>query len=196
MAGDFFVDKSIATILGAIGMSILLVTWKMRSGRLEPIAPIGWLLTGFYFFNDTLFYYGHEDLVLTVMSILTLPGAAAIALWERKVTITKDANALRWFRGAVGAAGLPYLLIAHVPILNILAIWFVAWQSAALLSFAGGSDVTLGETFANQSDGTSVQWENWDGNQWFLTEEMSEYSFHTELLVNGCLLYTSPSPRD
>ena len=80
MAGDFFVDKSIATILGAIGMSILLVTWKMRSGRLEPIAPIGWILTGFYFFNDTLFYYGHEDLVLTVMSVLTLPGAAAIAL--------------------------------------------------------------------------------------------------------------------
>jgi len=177
MAGDFFVDKSIATVLGAIGMSILLVTWKMRSGRLEPIAPIGWILTGFYFFNDTLFYYGHEDLVLTVMSVLTLPGAAAIALWERNVTIAKDANALRWFRGAVGAAGLPYLLIAHVPILNILAIWFVAWQSAALLSFAGGSDVTLGETFANQSDGTSVQWENWDGNQWFLTEEMSEYSF-------------------
>jgi len=189
MAGDFFVDKSIATILGAIGMSILLVTWKMRSGRLEPIAPIGWILTGFYFFNDTLFYYGHEDIVLTVMSVLTLPGAAAIALWERKVTIAKDANALRWFRGAVGAAGLPYLLIAHVPILNILAIWFVAWQSAALLSFAGGSDVTLGETFANQSDGTSVQWENWDGNQWFLTEEMSEYSFHTELLVNGEPIY-------
>jgi len=28
-------------------------------------------------------------------------------------------------------------------------------------------------------------WESWDGNKWFLTEEMSEYSFHTELLVNG-----------
>ena len=34
-------------------------------------------------------------------------------------------------------------MIAHVPILNVLAIWFVAWQSAALLSFAGGAKVTL-----------------------------------------------------
>ena len=67
MAGDFFVDKSIATILGAIGMSILLVTWKMRSGRLEPIAPIGWLLTGFYFFNE-------------IPTVYTLTGASLIVI--------------------------------------------------------------------------------------------------------------------
>jgi archaeosortase A (PGF-CTERM-specific) len=189
MASDLLVDRSIATILGVVGMSILLIAWKMRSDKFEPLAPLGWILTGFYFFNETGFYIAHEDLVLTIMSALTLPGAIAIALWERRVTVERDANALRWFRGAVAAAGLPYLLIAHVPILNVLAIWFVAWQSAAFLSFAGGSDVTLGGTYANQSDGTSVAWESWDGNQWFLTEEMSEYSFHTELLVNGEPLY-------
>ena len=189
MASDLIVDRSIATILGVVGMSILLFCWKLRSDRVEPLAPVGWLLTGFYYFNETGIYISRDDLVLTVISMLTLPGAAAIALWERRVDIVNDANALRWFRGAVAAAGLPYLLIAHVPILNVIAIWFVAWQSAAFLSFAGSADVTLGDTYANQADGTSVEWSAWDGNQWFLTEEMSEYSFHTELLVNGEPLY-------
>ena len=70
-----------------------------------------------------------------------------------------------------------------------IAIWFVAWQSAALLSFAGGAEVTLGDTYANPANGASINWNDWDGNRWFLTEEMSEYSFHTELLVNGEPIY-------
>lgn len=189
MAGDYLVDKSIATILGSIGMLILFVTWKKRSSRLEIIAPLGWVLTGFYFFNDISFYIEHEDAVLTLMSAATLPGAIAIAFWERNVVEKKYADALRWFRGTVAVAGLPYLLIAHVPMLNILAIWFVAWQSAALLSFAGGADVTLGDTYANPANSSKVNWEDWDGNKWFLTEDMSEFSFHTELLVNGEPLY-------
>ena len=189
MAGDYLVDKSIATILGSIGMLILFVTWKKRSSRLEIIAPLGWVLTGFYFFNDISFYIEHEDPVLTLMSAATLPGAVAIAFWERNVVEKKYADALRWFRGTVAEAGLPYLLIAHVPMLNILAIWFVAWQSAALLSFAGGAEVTLGDTYANPANSSKVNWEDWDGNKWFLTEDMSEFSFHTELLVNGEPLY-------
>ena len=189
MAGDYLVDKSIATILGSIGMLILFVTWKKRSSRLEIIAPLGWVLTGFYFFNDISFYIEHEDPVLTLMSAATLPGAIAIAFWERNVVEKKYVDALRWFRGTVAVAGLPYLLIAHVPMLNILAIWFVAWQSAALLSFAGGADVTLGDTYANPANSSKVNWEDWDGNKWFLTEDMSEFSFHTELLVNGEPLY-------
>ena len=185
MAGDLLVDRSIATILGAVGMFILFVTWKMRSGRFENWAPIGWVFTGFYFFNETGVYYGHEDAVLTIMSAATLPGAVAIAFWERRAELEKQANALRWFRGTVAIAGLPYILIAHVPMLNVLAIWFVAWQSALLLSFAGGADVTLGDTYANPANGQSVEWSSWEGNRWFLTDEMSEYSFHTELMVNG-----------
>tara|TARA_B100000700_G_scaffold327172_1_gene440903 strand:- start:776 stop:1714 length:939 start_codon:yes stop_codon:yes gene_type:complete len=189
MAGDYLVDRSIATILGAIGMMILFITWKNRSGRYETLAPIGWVLTGFYFFNDIGFYLAHDDIVLTVMSALTLPGAVAIALWERQVSDKRNASALRWFRGTVAVAGLPYLLIAHVPMLNVLAIWFVAWQSAALLSFAGGAEVTLGDTYANPANGAPVNWEVWEGNRWFLTEDMSEYAFHTELLVNGEPIY-------
>ncbi len=189
MAGDYLVDRSIATLVGAIGMALLFLCWKSRSGRFEAIAPFAWLMTGFYFFNDVTFYLEHNDPVLSTMSILTLPGALGIAIWERRVSEEKYQKALRWFRGTVAVAGLPYLLIAHVPILNVLAIWFVAWQSAALLSFAGGAKVTLGETYANPVDGQSVNWNDWEGNRWFLTDEMSEFSFHTELLVNGEPIY-------
>ena len=189
MAGDYLVDRTIATILGAIGMSILFLAWKSRTGKFESIAPVGWILTGFYFFNDIGFYLSHGDWVLVLMSGLTLPGSVAIAFWEKRVSEEKNASALRWFRGSVAVAGLPYLLIAHVPILNVLAIWFVAWQSAALLSFAGGANVTLGDTYVNPSNGPKVNWETWDGNKWFLSEEMSEFAFHTELLVNGEPIY-------
>lgn len=183
------VDKSVATILGAVGLIVLFVTWKSRTGKVEFLAPVGWILTGFYFFNDISFYIQHNDPVLTVMSAITLPAAIGIAMWERNVSKEKYKSALLWFRGTVAVAGLPYLLIAHVPMLNVLAIWFVAWQSAALLSFAGGADITLGDTYANPANGVSENWETWDGNKWFLTDEMSEFSFHTELLVNGEPIY-------
>ncbi len=183
------VDKSVATILGAVGLIVLFVTWKIRTGKVEFLAPVGWILTGFYFFNDISFYIQHNDPVLTVMSAITLPAAIGIAMWERNVSKENYKSALLWFRGTVAVAGLPYLLIAHVPMLNVLAIWFVAWQSAALLSFAGGADITLGDTYANPANGVSENWETWDGNKWFLTDEMSEFSFHTELLVNGEPIY-------
>jgi len=189
MAGGYMVDKSVATILGAVGLIVLFVTWKIRTGKVEFLAPVGWILTGFYFFNDISFYIQHNDPVLTVMSAITLPAAIGIAMWERNVSKEKYKSALLWFRGTVAVAGLPYLLIAHVPMLNVLAIWFVAWQSAALLSFAGGADITLGDTYANPANGVSENWETWDGNKWFLTDEMSEFSFHTELLVNGEPIY-------
>ena len=57
------------------------------------------------------------------------------------------------------------------------------------LIFRWRANVTLGDTFANPANGQSVNWNDWDGNRWFLTEEMSEYSFHTELLVNGEPIY-------
>jgi len=182
MATDLFVDRSVATILGATGLLLLGAAWKSRSGRLEPIAPIGWLLTGFYFFNETPFYLAKEDPVLMVMSAACLPGAIAIAMWERKENNESQVKALRWFRGAIFAAGFPYLLIAHVPWFSVLAIWFVAWQSGLFLQWSGSGEIQLGETYVQYADGTTVEWSAWEGNRWFLTEEMSEYSFSTELL--------------
>ena len=43
-----------------------------------------------------------------------------VFLWERRATKSVEISALKWFRGAVFYAGFPYLLIAHVPILNVL----------------------------------------------------------------------------
>ncbi len=189
MASDYLFDKSIATVIGALGLIILFIAWKTSSNLFEKVAPAGWLMTGLYFFNDTSFYYNQPDYVLATMSALCLPGSLGIAYWEKKATKPRYVDALKWFRGTVSVAGLPYLMIAHIPMLNILAIWFVAWQSAALLSFAGGAKVTLGDTYANPENGGKVNWEEWDGNKWFLTEDMSEYSFHTELLVNGEPIY-------
>ena len=183
MASDLFVNRSIATVLGVIGMLILFIAWKARSQRVEPFAPLGWILTGFYFFNETPYYMSHEDPILTIMSAATLPGTIAIAFCERRTDAANEVKALRWFRGAVAAAGLPYLLIAHIPWLNVLAIWFVAWQSGLLLSFAGAGDIRLGETMVNPANGPSVNWDDWDGNRWFLSEEMSEFAFSTELLL-------------
>ena len=189
VASDYLVDKSIATVLGAIGLLLLFLAWKTRFDIFEKMAPISWLLTGFYFFNDTSHYLEQPDYVLAIMSAICLPGSVGVAIWEKKATKKQFVEALRWFRGTVSVAGLPYLMIAHIPMLNILAIWFVAWQSAALLSFAGGAKVTLGETYANPANGGKTNFDDWDGNKWFLTEDMSEFSFHTELLVNGEPIY-------
>ena len=185
VASELFIERSYATVLGALGMLVLLIAWRFRNAKLEKVVPLAWLFTGFYFFNETPFYLDKADWVLTIMSSGALPGALAIAYWERSVKDERDSKALHWFRGAIAAAGLPYLMIAYIPWLNVLAIWFVAWQSAALLKFAGGQDVTLGETVVKTSDGTEIPWESWEGNRWFLTEEMSEYGFYTELMVNG-----------
>ena len=190
MATDLFLDRSISTILGVSGLFILALAWRLDSKNLERIAPLGWVLTGFYFFNETPLYYSHEDMVMTIMSAACLPGAIGIAMWEAKAVIPKETKALRWFRGAVAFAGLPYLLIAHVPWFNVMAIWFVAWQSGLLLSWSGAGQIKLGDTWVNPANGPSVRWEEWDGNRWFLSEEMAEYSFHTELLLpDGTPLY-------
>ncbi|MDP6869692.1 MAG: archaeosortase A [Candidatus Poseidoniaceae archaeon] len=182
MATDLYVDRSLATIIGFIGLFLLLTSWRIARNRSQSIAVVGWVLTGFYFFNDTPYYLAQNDSVLTVMSASTLPGALAIAWWEVNSSDEKDRKALHWFRGAVGAAGLPYLLIAHIPWLSVIAIWFVAWQACFFLSFAGGQEIQLGETYVNPANGNSIAWSEWDGNRWFLSEEMREHSFHTQLV--------------
>ena len=177
-----FVDRSLATLLGALGMLILGVTWHSRSAFMERFAPVGWILIGFFFFNDTSTYLDKSDLVLTIMSAACLPAAIGISIWEKRCRRKEESEALHWFRGAVFYAGFPYMLIAHVPWLNVLAIWFIAWQSGLLLSFAGLEGITIGETWVNTTNG-SVPWAEWTGNKWFIAQPMAEHPFHTELLM-------------
>ena len=55
--------------------------WKIRKPSSNRLGA-NWIV----FFNDAWFYASKEDIILTVMSGLTLPGAVAISVWERKVT--------------------------------------------------------------------------------------------------------------
>ncbi|MGY8670619.1 MAG: hypothetical protein ACKVJ7_06185, partial [Candidatus Poseidoniales archaeon] len=81
-----FVDRSLATLLGALGMLILGVTWHSRSAFMQRFSPLGWILTGFFFFNDTSTYIEKSDMVLTIMSAACLPAAIGISIWEKKST--------------------------------------------------------------------------------------------------------------
>ena len=94
-------------------------------------------------------------------------------------------EAIVWARGTVAFAGGPYLLISYVPYLSVLAIWFVASQSALFLGFATGTKIEIGTTWVNDTSGR-VAWEDWDGNRWFATDFSGEYAFQSELLLaNG-----------
>jgi len=105
-----------------------------------------------------------------------------MAWWEGQETSEDTRKALNWARGAVAFAGGPYLLIAHMPWLNVLAIGVVASQSAWMLRFSGGQDIQLGETWVNTDAGV-VTWDAWEGNRWFSAEMIGEYPIHTELIL-------------
>ena len=176
-------SSEVASLIGAIGLLALAVSWhRSRMGGIR-LAQFGWVLVGLTFFNDASKYLGHDDPVLTVFCIAALPMGIGMAFWEQRVDDAKTLRSLIWARGAVAYAGGPYLLIAHVPWLNVLAIWFVASQAAFFLRFSGNGDVVLGETTVNTLDG-EVAWSAWEGNRWFMGDFIGEYPFQTELLLS------------
>lgn len=169
---------------GALGMVLLAISWhKRRSEGVSRLAQVGWILVGFYFFNDSRYYFEINDLVLTIMTALALPIAVALVIAEARSLTVRDRAALNWARGCVAYAGGPYLLVAHIPWLSVLAIWFVASQVAMFLSFTGTADIKLGNTYVNTDDGRQYLWEEWDGNKWFMTDGFAEHPFQTELIM-------------
>ena len=185
LAGRFvLVAEETATLLGAIGMLLLATSWWRRAHDTVRIAQIGWVLVGFYFFTQAWTYLEHEDPILTVMAALTLP-LSCWAAWTEQDAAGQKKEAIVWARGTVAFAGGPYLLISYVPYLSVLAIWFVASQSALFLGFATGTKIEIGTTWVNDTSGR-VAWEDWDGNRWFATDFSGEYAFQSELLLaNG-----------
>lgn len=169
---------------GALGMVLLAISWhKRRNEGVSRLAQVGWILVGFYFFNDSRYYFEINDLVLTIMTALALPIAVALVIAEARSLTVRDRAALNWARGCVAYAGGPYLLVAHIPWLSVLAIWFVASQVAMFLSFTGTADIKLGNTYVNTDDGRQYLWEEWDGNKWFMTDGFAEHPFQTELVM-------------
>ena len=181
LARNVLIEREASTFIGALGMVLLGASWWWRGRSPVPMAQAGWLLVGFYFFSQAWTYHAHDDPILTAMSALTLPLSALAAWWEQTATDQRK-EAIVWARGTVAFAGGPYLLISYVPYLSILAIWFVASQSAWFLGFATGQNIEIGTTWVNDSAGR-VSWEDWDGNRWFATDFSGEYAFQSELLL-------------
>ena len=179
MIGIIMEANSVVPIIGAIGLVSLAISWHMRSRESARIAHIGWLCVGVYFFLGSWNYQEKGDLILTVMSLSALPLTIGIARWETNTLDLRARKALNWARGAMAYAGGPYLLISHVPWLNVLAIWFVASQVALFYRISGTGDIHLGETWVETSSG-KVTWDNWDGNRWFSSETIGEFPFQTE----------------
>ena len=178
-----FLSKEVATIAGALGMVFLAISWHRRHNEgVSRLAQSGWVLVGLYFFNDSLYYFELGDLVLTIMTALALPIAVALVIAEARSLTERDRASLNWARGCVAYAGGPYLLVAHIPWLSVLAIWFVASQVALFLSFTGTVDIELGKTWVNTDDGRYL-WSEWDGNKWFMTDGFAEHPFQTELVM-------------
>ena len=60
-----FLSKEAATMAGALGMVLLAISWhKRRNEGVSRLAQVGWILVGFYFFNDSRYYFEINDLVL------------------------------------------------------------------------------------------------------------------------------------
>ena len=178
-----FLSKEVATIVGALGMIFLAISWHKRHNEgVSRLAQSGWILVGLYFFNDSLYYFKLDDLVLTIMTSLALPIAVALVIAEARSLTERDRAALNWARGCVAYAGGPYLLVAHIPWLSVLAIWFVASQVAFFLSFTGTIDIELGKTWVNTEEGRYL-WSEWDGNKWFMTDSFAQHPFQTELVM-------------
>ena len=179
-----FLSKEVATTAGALGMVLLAISWhKRRNEGVSRLAQAGWILDGLYFFNDSRYYFEINDLVLTIMTALALQIAVELVIAEARSLTERDRAALNWARGCVAYAGGPYLLVAHIPWLSVLAIWFVASQVAMFLSFTGTADIKLGNTYVNTDDGRQYLWEEWDGNKWFMTDGFAEHPFQTELIM-------------
>ena len=80
-----FLSKEVATICGAFGMILLAISWHKRHNQgVSRMAQSGWILVGVYFFNDSLYYFELEDLVLTIMTALALPIAVALVIAESR----------------------------------------------------------------------------------------------------------------
>ena len=175
-------QQSIIAIIGAIGLVLLALSWHFRKSNNPLLAQFGWILVSLYFFAGSWKYFSHQDYILTIMCMLALPLGIGMSIWEGRVEDGKTKDALIWSRGAMAYAGGPYLLIAHVPWLSVLAIWFVASQVALFYRMSGTGDIHLGETFV-QTESGPVNWDEWGGNRWFSTETFGEFPYQTELIA-------------
>lgn len=173
--------EALATPVGALGLLLLGVSWLSDQKKYSKhIAAVGWVMTGLFFFDDAQYYIEHNDPVLTTMTSLALPASLGFAYWEFQARDDKS-ETLKWFRGAMAFAGIPYLAVAHIPYLSVAGIEFVASHTAWMLSFSGIDAVTLGDTVINTPSGP-ILWENYEGSKWFWANPYGEYPIQTRMM--------------
>ncbi len=129
---------------------MLALAFHSKKASSSWAAVPGWILLGSYFFLNTPHYVELADPVLIIMSAATLPMAIAISIWEARLIKNGEiSESLNWFRGACFWAGMPYLMVAKIPWLNVLAIWFVAGQTVLFHALDWSRRHTTWRTYVN-----------------------------------------------
>ena len=65
-------SQEVGSLIGAVGMISLAVSWHRRKSDSVKLAQFGWVLVGLTFFNDASKYLAHDDAVLTVFCTAAL----------------------------------------------------------------------------------------------------------------------------
>tara|TARA_Y100000589_G_scaffold307588_1_gene323410 strand:- start:102 stop:1067 length:966 start_codon:yes stop_codon:yes gene_type:complete len=169
-------------LLGVIGV-ILLGTAHFRASNGGGILSVfGWPMIGMFFYLDIPHYIDIADPVLIVMSAAGLPITFLLAIWEFKMHKRNiEDEAIIWTRGLVALGAGPYLIIANIPYLNVAAVWVTAVSANLFLGFSGIEGYELGSVLVDTGV-RDVDWSEWNGNRWILTEQLGEAGFYIPLI--------------
>ena len=169
-------------LFGVLGVILLGYGHFRASSKNSTFAILGWPMIGLHFYMDVPYYVEIQDPVLILMTAAGLPLTIAVAIWDgRNISQGIEDEALIWARGAIALSTGPYLIMAHVPIFNVIAVWITAWSANAFLAFSGHDGYVIGAMLVDTGT-TDVLWSEWEGNNWILTQQIGEAGFHAPLL--------------
>ena len=175
-------DSELKLLFGILGVILLAFGYFRASSNGSILAIIGWPMIGLHFYMDVPYYVEIQDPVLILMTAAGLPLTIAVSAWDgRNISQGIEDEALIWARGAIALSTGPYLIMAHVPIFNVIAVWITAWSANTFLAFSGHDGYVIGAMLVDTGT-TDVLWSEWQGNRWILTTQLGDAGFHAPLL--------------
>ena len=169
-------------LFGSLGVILLAFGYFRASSRGSILAILGWPMIGLHFYMDVPYYVQLQDPVLILMTAAGLPITVAIAAWDgRNISQGTEDEALIWARGFIALSTGPYLIMAHVPIFNVIAVWITAWSANTFLTFSGHDGYVIGAMLVDTGT-NDILWSEWEGNRWILTQKLGDAGFHAPLL--------------
>jgi len=184
-----FDEAALRPIIGLLGMVSLGLAFTIKRKISKYCAALGWIFVGIYFGLSCPYYVKIMDPTLILMTGSAPILGLYLASYELNVKYNQDdvelvPEHMKWLRGMIFFAGTPYLLVAQIPHLNRLAIIFVAWQVVLFMKWTGSGDVKLGDFIVNTSEqpGNEVLWDSWNGNKWWLFDQLPENGMFVELI--------------